>query len=271
MFSPLEQFVILPVFIFNFFGYKLIITNSAIILALVFLVWYVSSCFIESFTYEKSLNKNIVTDNFFLKDKADISNTSSVVNDFFFFFYKAVVDLMTGHLTNQRGIKYFPIIFFSFLMVLSLNVIGLIPYSFTITSHLAATFAISLALFSGFIFGSIRKYGILGVLTLFRPRGLPLGMLYLLTPVEFMSFFVKPTSLAIRLFANMMAGHTLLKVIAGFAFTLSFKSGILYLFHFVPLLVIIPLYGLEFAVALIQSYVFATLVTIYLNEALNLH
>jgi len=98
-----------------------------------------------------------------------------------------------------------------------------------------------------------------------------LELLFLLTPIEVISFLFKPISLAIRLFANMMAGHTLLKVIAGFSFTLVNKSGVLFILHLIPLFLLIPLYGLELAVAFIQAFVFTILVCIYINEGLNLH
>jgi ATP synthase subunit 6 len=94
---------------------------------------------------------------------------------------------------------------------------------------------------------------------------------FLLVPVELISYIFKPLSLAIRLFCNMMAGHTLLKVFAGFAWSLSGTTGVLFLMHYVPLLILIPLFGLELGVALIQAFVFSLLTCIYLNDALNLH
>jgi ATP synthase subunit 6 len=184
--------------------------------------------------------------------------------------YVAVLGILKSNIKNSRGIKFFPLVFFVFFTVLSLNLIGLIPYSFTVTSHIIITLGFSLSIFIGIVIVAIKKHG-LNFLLLFKPSGISLGLLFLLIPIEFISFLVKPISLAIRLFANMMAGHTLLKVIAGFAFTLSTKSGILFVLHLVPLAVIVPLYGLEFAVALIQSFVFATLMSIYINEALELH
>lgn len=252
IFSPLEQFIILPVFTFDLFGYEVIITNSAIILAIVFFVWYVCSLGIRWNLTNKEFHKKPIISLIFLS------------------LYTAIVEMLKSNVKNSRAIKFFPLIFFIFLTILSLNLIGLIPYSFTVTSHIVATLAISLSIFLGMVIISIQKHGF-NFLLLFKPSGIPMGLLFLLTPIEVISFIVKPISLAIRLFANMMAGHTLLKVIGGFAFTLSLKSGVLFLLHYVPLLVIVPLYGLEFAVALIQSFVFTTLLTIYLNESLNLH
>ncbi|MEY4050709.1 MAG: synthase subunit 6 [Bacteroidota bacterium] len=106
---------------------------------------------------------------------------------------------------------------------------------------------------------------------LFLPPGTSIVLAFLLVPIELISYVFKPVSLSIRLFANMMAGHTLLKVIAGFACTLMANSGILFLLHYVPLLILIPLFGLELGVALIQSFVFSILICIYLNDSINLH
>jgi ATP synthase subunit 6 len=106
---------------------------------------------------------------------------------------------------------------------------------------------------------------------LFLPAGTSLGLAFLLVPVELISYFFKPLSLAIRLFCNMMAGHTLLKVFAGFAWSLSSGSGIVMLLQIIPLLILVPLYGLELGVALIQAFVFSLLTCIYLNDAVNLH
>lgn len=115
-----------------------------------------------------------------------------------------------------------------------------------------------------------RKHG-MKMFSLFLPPGTSIGLAFLLVPIEFISYIFKPISLSIRLFANMMAGHTLLKVIAGFAFALVTASGGLFIVHLVPLLILIPLFGLELGVALIQSFVFSVLISIYLNDALNLH
>jgi len=107
--------------------------------------------------------------------------------------------------------------------------------------------------------------------SLFFPAGTSFTLAFLLVPLELISYIFKPLSLAIRLFCNMMAGHTLLKVIAGFAWTLMSFSGFLFLMHYIPILILIPLFGLEFGVALIQAFVFSFLTCIYLNDALNLH
>jgi F-type H+-transporting ATPase subunit a len=117
---------------------------------------------------------------------------------------------------NTRGQQYFPFIFSLFMFVLLANLIGLIPYSFTITSHLIVTFALALMVFVGVNVICIKEHGF-HMVSVFLPSGTSLGLALLLVPIELVSYIFKPISLGVRLFANMMAGHTLLKVIAGFA------------------------------------------------------
>ena len=151
-----------------------------------------------------------------------------------------------------------------------LNLIGLVPYSFTLTSHLIVTFALALFMFIGLNIICVRLHG-LEFFSLFLPGGTSFLLALLLVPIELISYIFKPISLSIRLFANMMAGHTLLKVIAGFAWSLSGCTGIFFLLHYIPMLILIPLFGLELGVALIQSFVFSILTCIYLNDSINLH
>ena len=154
-------------------------------------------------------------------------------------------------------------------MLLS-NLIGLIPYSFTITSHLIVTFALALMVFVGVNIICVKEHG-LHMVSLFLPPGTSLGLALLLVPIEFVSYMFKPISLGVRLFANMMAGHTLLKVIAGFAWSMMASGGFLFVAHLLPLFVLVLLVGLELGVAMIQAYVFTILTCIYLNDAINLH
>lgn len=150
-----------------------------------------------------------------------------------------------------------------------LNLLGLIPFSFTLTSHLVITFSLSLASFIGINILSFKKYGI-KFFSLFLPSGTTTVLAFLLVPIELVSYIFKPISLSIRLFANLLAGHALLKVIAGFAITLLSAGGISVILHFIPLIILIPLFGLELGVALIQSFVFAVLICIYINDSLNI-
>jgi len=184
--------------------------------------------------------------------------------------YKVILSLVVDNLGKEKGQTFFPILFSTFFFVVSLNLIGLIPYSFTLTSHLIVTFTLALFIFLALNIICIRTHG-LAFFSLFLPSGTSFFLALLLVPIELISYVFKPISLSIRLFANMMAGHTLLKVIAGFGWVLSSCSGILFLIHYVPLLILLPLFGLELGVALIQSFVFVILICIYLNDAINLH
>jgi ATP synthase subunit 6 len=181
-----------------------------------------------------------------------------------------VMSLVVDNIKSKEGQYFFPLVFTIFMFVLSMNLIGLVPFSFTVTSHIIVTFGLSLAIFIGINIICIKKHGI-KFFCLFLPAGTSITLALLLVPIEVISYMFKPISLSIRLFANMMAGHMLLKVIAGFAFTLMANIGILFLVHFFPLLILIPLFLLELGVALIQAFVFSILICIYLNDSINLH
>jgi ATP synthase subunit 6 len=183
--------------------------------------------------------------------------------------YETVLGMLLDNV-GPRGQQYFPFIFTLFLFLLIANVIGLVPYSFTITSHLIVTFALALATFIGINIILVREHGF-HALSLFLPAGSSLALAFILIPIELVSYFVRPVSLGVRLFANMMAGHTLLKVIAGFSWSMLLGSGLIFVAHVVPLFILVILMGLETMVACIQAYVFAVLSCIYLNDALNLH
>jgi ATP synthase subunit 6 len=151
-----------------------------------------------------------------------------------------------------------------------LNVSGLVPYSFTVTTHFIITLTLSLAIYGGTTIISIRTFGVRTPL-LFLPEGTNLLLGLLLVPVEFISYVFRPISLAVRLFANMMAGHILMKVIAGFSYTLIGCTGILFVLNYIPLIILLPIYGLETLIAFIQAFVFSLLFCIYLNDSINLH
>jgi len=183
--------------------------------------------------------------------------------------YDTVLEMVNDNI-GSRGKQFFPFIFTLFSFILISNLIGLIPYSFTITSHLVVTLALSLTVFIGLNIICVKEHGI-KMLGLFLPPGSDLALAPLLVPIEFISYIFRLFSLAVRLFANMMAGHTLLKVIAGFAWSMMVGGTVLFLAHFIPLIILVVLFGLELGVAMIQAYVFTILTCIYLNEAVNLH
>lgn len=164
---------------------------------------------------------------------------------------------------GSGGRKYFPIIFSIFMFVLFGNLLGMLPYSFTFTSHIIVTFAMAGIVFIGVTILGFAKHG-LHFFSFFIPPGVPIWMMPLLVPIEIISYLSRPISLSVRLFANMLAGHTLLKVFAGFVAPLGL-AGIL------PLAFVSALTGLEIIIAFLQAYVFAILTCIYVNDALHLH
>jgi|TARA_B110000908_G_scaffold163805_1_gene210890 ATP synthase subunit 6 len=248
IFSPLEQFEILPIFD-SVFG---IITNATIILILIFIFVFI---FFKSSFNQKDNSLYV------------IPHRWQVIIEI---IYKAILSLVTDNISGNKAQYFFPLVFSLFFFILNINLIGLIPYSFTLTSHLVVTFSLSIAIFIGINIICFRLHGI-EFFSLFFPAGTSLVLALLLVPVEILSYVFRPISLGIRLFANMMAGHTLLKVFAGFAWTLMGCSGILFFSHLVPLLVLLPLLGLELAVAFIQAFVFSVLTCLYLNDSVNLH
>ncbi len=166
--------------------------------------------------------------------------------------------------TGSKGREYFPFIFTVFMVVLMGNLLGMVPYSFTYTSHIIVTFTLAATVFLTVTAIGFMKHGF-HYLSLFAPSGVPLPLLFLVVPIELIAYLSRPISLSIRLFANMMAGHIMLKVFAGFAVMLGVIGGI------APLLLIIALTGFEFLIAFIQAYVFAVLSCVYLKDALELH
>lgn len=177
--------------------------------------------------------------------------------------YEFVSNMMRDIL-GDSGRAFFPLIFTLFMFVLTANMLGMVPYSFTVTSHIIVTFALAAFVFIGATLVGFAKHGA-GYLKLFVPSGVPSILLPLLVVIEVISYFTRPISLSVRLFANMMAGHTMLKVFAGFVVSMGILGG------WLPLAMMVALTGLEILVAFLQAYVFAVLTCIYLNDAINMH
>ncbi len=184
--------------------------------------------------------------------------------------WQSIVELLYIFIANlvrdtvgKEGRPYFPFIFTVFMFILVGNLFGMTPYSFTFTSHIVVTFAMALVVFIGVTIIAIAKHR-LHFFTFFMPPGVPLLMAPLLVPIEIISYLSRPISLSVRLFANMLAGHTLLKVFAGFVVSLG-------VFGVFPLAFIVALTGLEIVIALLQAFVFTILTCLYLNDALHLH
>ena len=171
---------------------------------------------------------------------------------------------MISDTAGTKAKPYFPFIFSLFMFVLFCNMLGMLPYSFTVTSHIIITLIMAIFIFIAITIIGFLKHGF-GYLKLFVPSGVPMVLLPLITIIEIISYLSRPVSLSVRLFANMMAGHTMLKVFGGFVISLGMLGG------WLPLSFSVALTGLEILVAFLQAYVFAILTCIYLNDALNLH
>ncbi len=182
--------------------------------------------------------------------------------------YELVANMVRDNVGSE-GRRYFPFIFTLFMFILFCNALGLLPFGivglhgFTVTSHIIVTFAMALVVFIGVTIIGIVKHK-MHFFSFFVPKGVPMAMVPLLVPIEVLSYLARPVTLALRLFANMMAGHTMLEVFATFVVLLG-------VFGFAPFVMIVALMALEVVVAVLQAYVFAILTCLYLNDALHLH
>jgi len=174
------------------------------------------------------------------------------------------VSKMISDTAGSKAKPYFSFIFSLFMFVLFCNMFGMIPYTFTVTSHIIVTFVLAAFIFIGVTIIGFIKHG-LGYLKLFVPSGVPIVLLPLIVVIEIISYLSRPISLSVRLFANMMAGHTMMKVFGGFVISLGVVGG------WLPLSFFFFFTGQEILVAFFLVYVFAILTCIYLNDALNLH
>jgi len=194
------------------------------------------------------------------KNRSLIPSKIQLITEMSYTFVAKMINDTAG--SNAK--PFFPFIFSLFMFVLFCNMIGMLPYSFTVTSHIIVTFVLASFVFIGVTIIGFIKHGF-KYLKLFVPSGVPMLLLPLIVIIEIISYLSRPVSLSVRLFANMMAGHTMLKVFGGFVISLGLLGG------WLPLGFSVALTGLEILVAFLQAYVFAILTCIYLNDALNLH
>jgi len=239
--SPLEQFEIVPWVEIKSGNLDLSFTNSS-------LAMIITVAFITIFLTVTVNSRSIVPSRLQL-----ISELC----------YNFIAQLLKDTVGND-GRKYFPIVFSLFMFVLIGNMVGMIPYSFTFTSHIIVTFALAAVVFIGVTILGFINHGI-RFFSFFYIPGVPFYMHPLLIPIEVISYLSRPISLSVRLFANMLAGHTLLKVFAGFVVSMPFFTGVF------PLTFIVALTGLEILIAFLQAYVFAILTCLYINDAYHLH
>ena len=247
MHSPVEQFTIKVLFALNLFGFDIQFTNSALFMVLAVLV---SSLFLHMA----------------MKPAAVIPGRLQGLAEM---LYEFVADMVRSNVGNE-GKPYFPFIFTLFIFVLFSNLLGLIPYSYTTTSQIVVTFAMSFVIFLGVTIIALVKHGF-HFFSFFVPAGAPKVLVPFLAVIEVISYFMRPVSLSVRLFANMLAGHTMLKVFGGLAVMIASAGGAAVAGSVFPLLAIVGLTGLEILVAVLQAYVFTILTCMYLNDALHLH
>ena len=241
--SPLDQFKLKTILEFKPFGLDLSINNGTIMM-------FVVLASLIGFLY-------FITRRLSVKPEG----TSQIIAEG---FYNFINSMIKGNITSKRRIIFFPFVFSLFMFILFSNVLGIIPYSFTITSHISITFAMAISVFLIVVVSGIKTKGLKGYFLSFVPEGIPMILAPLIFIIEFITYLLRPFTLAIRLAANMIAGHTILKVMAGFV-------GVMGFFGVVPILFISVLMGFELFVACLQAYIFTMLTCIYLNEALSLH
>jgi F-type H+-transporting ATPase subunit a len=248
--APLEQFQILSLVSFSIFSIDFSFTNLLLI-NLLALLSYVS------FIHFNSSHKNYSQEtSFYLTPNAWQKGIESVS--------EITTQLISDIISTDNG-KYFLFISVLFNFILFSNLIGLIPYSFTATSHLIVTFTLSFSVFIGINIITFKKYK-MKTFSLFLPANTTFFLALLLVPIEFISYIAKPISLGVRLFINLMAGHSLLKVIIGFSWSMLLLENFASIGLILPMIILVILFGLELGVALIQTYVFIILICIYIQD-----
>ena len=251
VYSPLDQFKIAPLISLQIAGLDLSITNLLLASLITLFV-------LQSLVF---LIKDPVSGSFFVIP----SGWQNLIEK----LYALVTQILSDIITTGSE-KYFPLMALLFMFILSNNLIGMVPYSFTTTSHLTLTFFMSFSIFVAMNVIGFEKHG-LEFFSLFLPSNTGFFLALVLVPIELISYIAKPISLGVRLFINLMAGHSLLKVIVGFSWNMLLVENLTAIAFIFPLLVLVLLMGLELGVALIQAYVFITLTAIYLNDSEALH
>jgi F-type H+-transporting ATPase subunit a len=249
IFSPLEQFALVTLVPVNLFGYNVSITNATLFLVLSFFVSYSMFRFA---TYNATVSPN---------------NWQYVAES----LYNFVNDKLVGDLIqHERSREYFPFVFVLFIFILTSNELGMIPYTFTVTSHLFMTFTLGMIVFVAVNIVAFSTHG-LHFFSFFLPPGCPMWIVPGLIGIELISYIFRVISISVRLFANMMSGHCLLKILAGFAWTMLSLGVLGYIGSFAILSFILAFTALEVAIAFIQAYIFALLTCLYMKDAIHLH
>jgi len=251
IYSPLDQFEIVNLISLNapILGNVSISFNNIsfyLSLALIFILFF-----------------NILTSNYnrIMTSQWSISQES---------IYATLHSIVTNQINASKGQIYFPFIYTLFIFILINNLIGMVPYSFASTSHFILTFSLSFSIVLGATILGFTKHG-LKFFSLFVPAGCPLALLPLLVLIEFISYLSRNVSLGLRLGANILSGHMLLNILAGFTYNIMTSGLLFFFFGLVPLAFIIAFSGLELAIAFIQAQVFVVLTSSYIKDGLDLH
>jgi F-type H+-transporting ATPase subunit a len=238
--GPLEQFEIHPIVPIHVAGYDVSFTNSALFMML-------SVAVVFLFVWGGMRGASLIP-----------NRLQSLVES----LYEFLANLVNEN-AGKEGLPFFSFVFSLFMFILVGNLLGMIPGAFTFTAHIIVTFTMAISVVVGVTIVGFYRHG-RHFLEFFVPHGAPKFMLPFLVPIEIMSYCVRPISLSVRLFVNMMAGHTMMKVFAGFVIAMG-------IFGIAPLLVVIGVTILELAIAVLQAYIFAVLSTLYLRDALHMH
>jgi F-type H+-transporting ATPase subunit a len=239
--NPLHQFEIQEILPINFMGFDISFTNSALFSILAFAVIFIF--------FVAALNRREL-----VPSKPQVA--AELMVDF-------IDNTFTG-IVGEGHKKFFSLIFSTFLFILFSNLLGMLPYSFTTTSHIAITFSLAIFIFIIITLLGFVRHG-LHFCSLFLPKGTPWWLAPLMIMIELFAYLARPVSLSLRLAANMIAGHVLLKVIASFVLMMPLYA------KWLPFPFMVVFIGFEFFVAMLQAYIFTILACVYLNDALNLH
>lgn len=247
MAGPIEQFKIEPIVPVQIGGIDFSFTNASLWMA------FAAIASVAIFSYGMSR-------------RALVPGRPQIFTEMFYEFVSSMIRDSMG----TKGKQYFPLIFTLFVVVLMGNLLGMLPYSFTYTSHIIVTGALALMIFLFVTIIGLFRHGF-AFFNLFSPPGVPFIMKFLVVPIEILSFLVRPITLSVRLFANMMAGHLVLKVFAGFSVSLLAIPLIGPIASLLPMGFNVLMIAFEVLVALLQAYVFAILSAIYLNDTIEIH
>lgn len=247
MASPLTQFTIEPIAPLNLGGVNIMFTNSALMMVLA----------------------TVLSAGFLIFAGRRAALIPGRLQGFAEMSYEFIAGLI-GSNTGPEGMKYFPLIFTLFVFIFMGNFLGMMPFGFTFTSHIVVTLSLALLVIMCVIIIGLIRHGF-KFFSLFVPSGVPLFILPILVPIEVISFMVRPLSLGMRLFLNMMAGHMVLKIFAGFCVMMVGLSGFWAITSAVPFIIKLAIVGFEFFVAILQAYIFTVFSCIYLRDAIYLH